>query len=108
MTKIRRWYPGLLKAGEEGAELAQALLKCTLYDEDFEMIDGNELYEKVIEELGDLYAAVTFAVDRLPERFYKRIMKRAQLKTARFEDYEKRKVDGWHVHGLQPITTSAT
>jgi hypothetical protein len=94
VTKIRN-YPGLIKAGEEGAELAQALLKCTLYPNDFEPVDGNELYEKVVEELGDAYAAVIFTMDRLPKAFYDRVVKRSRLKVSRFEEYEKQKVEGW-------------
>lgn len=91
MADINKFRFGLLKSGEEGAELAQAVLKMLNYIDEFEMEDGNVFFEKLVEEFGDSMASQMFTLRHAPEHFIKRVEARALEK---IEKYKGKTFDG--------------
>jgi NTP pyrophosphatase (non-canonical NTP hydrolase) len=78
---------GLMKSGEEGTELAQVLFKIINLIDEFEMDeDGNELYEKLVEEFGDVLASTTFVIANASEHFVSRITERAKFKINKYNE----------------------
>lgn len=86
MSKDDKLARGLLKSGEEGTELAQVIFKLVIHQGEFEWKDGNELYEKLVEEFGDVLAAQSFVLDNAPKAFVKRAIAR---KKEKYDKYEK-------------------
>lgn len=73
---------GIYKAGEEGAELAQAALKALGAEQDglYEERNNNQYFEKLIEELGDSLAANQIVLDNCSLLFYNRVIERKETK----------------------------
>ncbi len=85
-SKEEKFVYGLIKSGEEGAELAQAVLKFLNHAEEFEMEDGNEFFEKLVEEFGDVLAATWFTQRNCSTHFLARVTDRALFKLNRYEN----------------------
>ena len=84
---------GLVKLMEECAELIQVAAKMAAYPElAFSRKglhpDGSSLRTRMIEEIGDVYAAIGFVVDKL-ELSTIDIHKRMKMKRALFDQWDK-------------------
>lgn len=86
--------PGLLKAGEEGCELGQVVFKMAARPDEITFKDGDELFEKLVEEAGDLAAALSWSIAHMPAHAQRRIHDRAAMKYERF--------DRWHAEQATP------
>lgn len=90
MPVANKFEFGLVKSGEEGCELGQVLFKMITHD-DFEWKDGNPLYEKLVEEFGDVMASTDFAYNYATPEFRERVDERIKFKLDR---YQKKFADG--------------
>jgi hypothetical protein len=83
-------WPGVSKVIEEMGELQQVLGKLIATGGDIKHWDGFDLRTRLIEEIGDLYAALSFFMrhNLTPEDRLK-IAERAQQKAALFEQWHK-------------------
>lgn len=84
--------PGILKASEEGSELAQAVLKAMGRLSEFEMKDGNKLYEKIVEEFGDVLASTAYVLENCSDEFLERVSARHIEKLKLYDRLIKNKV----------------
>lgn len=53
-------WPGIAKLGEEAGEVVQVILKLVAMGGEVDHWDGTDLRERLIEEMGDLAAAVDY------------------------------------------------
>lgn len=88
-------WPGTAKAVEEVSELAQVLGKLIASGGRVEHWDGSDLRERLVDELGDVRAAMRLLIElnELPEDA---IAEREQIKLERFR--------GWHASSRPPST----
>ena len=82
-----RW-PGISKLAEESGEVIQVIGKLMALDGDNTIHwDGTDLTERLIEEIADLRAAITFVERHNPQLDVVAIDERATMKLKRFEQW---------------------
>lgn len=83
-------WPGTSKLVEEMGEVGQVLGKLIGSHGVVEHYDGSNLRDKLVEELGDLLAAIAFFGEQnLTAEEKERITERTEKKYARFEQWQR-------------------
>lgn len=87
MTTKYKFPAGLLKLGEEGCEVGQAILKAVALKDEYVPENNNPVFEKLVEEIGDVMAALDFFVEHAPTHFLNRVEQRSATKYGIFMKY---------------------
>jgi len=81
--------PGLAKLGEECGELNQVFGKLVMTGGRREHWEGSDLYHRLEEEMGDVFAALDFLLEHSGELNLRRVYARRASKRALFEKWRQ-------------------
>lgn len=83
-------WPGLAKLMEECGELQQVIGKIAAFPYDSDHPDGSNLQNRMMDEMGDVLAAIEYVQRENSKRLdWKRIKSRAKKKLERFQRWDR-------------------